>query len=155
MKLAFYSLLVVACVAGGVCERANGGRAAIFPSRAMPARNFHQSSHGFATKTDALSREIPPATQATKSLHARDKQLYADCAYLIAGRLFGAQREKTPEENVTRRGALPVSRIFCAHFSHLEEASEKYAQWINAKRMQILQIRILVQGMFLISKGVV
>ena len=46
-------------------------------SRAKPARNsraakprvkfnstLHQSSHGFATKTNALAREIPPATQA-------------------------------------------------------------------------------------------
>ena len=48
-------------------ERASGG-----PSQAKPARN-HQSSHsfatrvhGFATKTNALAHEIPPATQASK-----------------------------------------------------------------------------------------
>ena len=50
----------VACVAGGMCEPASGDS------------TLHQSSHGFATrvngfatKTKALAREIPPATQAT------------------------------------------------------------------------------------------
>ena len=68
------------------------GRAAAEPriSRAKPAREFasgeaarefnstlHQSSHGFATrahgfptKTKALAREIPPATQANTMIVA-------------------------------------------------------------------------------------
>ena len=63
----------LACVAGGMRERASGGGAAIF--FAGEAREefatLHQSSHGFATrvhgfatKTKALAHEIPPATQA-------------------------------------------------------------------------------------------
>ena len=76
---------VIACVAGGMRERA---RPPYF-SRAKAARKFravprsqdlfpgfnstlHQSSHGFATrvhgfatKTKALAQEIPSATQAT------------------------------------------------------------------------------------------
>ena len=101
----------LACVAGGICERASSGRAAIFPRGLCTRRNswaakplvkfnstqldstrlftnllrasplaftaslprekhsreistLYQSSHGFATKTKALAREIPPATQA-------------------------------------------------------------------------------------------
>ena len=65
-------------------ERASGGRAAIFLSgeareefaSGEAASEFnstlHQSSHGFATrvhgfatKTKALTHQIPPATQAT------------------------------------------------------------------------------------------
>ena len=47
----------VACVAGGIHERASG--AAILPRGEFPTK-----AHGFAAKTKALAREIPPATQA-------------------------------------------------------------------------------------------
>ena len=68
----------IACVAGGIRERTSGGGAAIL----KPAREFnwtlHQSSHslatrvqGFATKTKALAREMPPATQATSPITGR------------------------------------------------------------------------------------
>ena len=77
-------VVFLACVAGGILERASGGGAAIFPCRRSPLgisrvakprvkfnSTLHQSSHGFATrvhgfasKTKALAREIPPATQA-------------------------------------------------------------------------------------------
>ena len=62
----------LAYVAGGISERARGG-AAIFRRFASSFNStLHQSSHGFVfrgfvTKTKALAREIPPATQATKS----------------------------------------------------------------------------------------
>ena len=73
----------LACVAGGIRERASGGRAAIYylagkatericERRSRENSTPHQSSHGvatrvhgFAAKTKALAREIPPATQAT------------------------------------------------------------------------------------------
>ena len=76
--------MFLACVAGGMRERASGGGAVIFLAgeareelrAAKPPVKFnstlHQSSHGlatrvhgFATKTKALAHEIPPATQAT------------------------------------------------------------------------------------------
>ena len=77
----FWKLL--ACVAGGIRELASDGGAAILPRglgilRASKPRvkfnqTLHQSSHCiatrvhcFATKTKALAREIPPATQARK-----------------------------------------------------------------------------------------
>ena len=62
-------MCLLACVAGGIRERASG-RAAIFPPWQSPRGNstLHQSSHGFATrvhgfatKTKALAREIPSA----------------------------------------------------------------------------------------------
>ena len=43
---------LLACVAGGMRERASDGGAAIFLATRV---------HGFATKTKALSHEIPPA----------------------------------------------------------------------------------------------
>ena len=56
--------------AGWICEQASGG-AVIFPSG--PAREFASGKldfftfdtrvHCFATKTNALAREIPPTTQ--------------------------------------------------------------------------------------------
>ena len=62
----------IACVADGISEQATG-----FP-RGLAARKFSSGEaasdsnqffatrvHGFATKTKALAREIPPATQAT------------------------------------------------------------------------------------------
>ena len=58
----------LACVAGGIREQASERQ-----SKARKEFNstLHQSSHGFATrvhgiatKTKALAREIPPATQA-------------------------------------------------------------------------------------------
>ena len=47
----------VACVAGGIRERASGG------SR-HPAREFASGEAPLAFTTKALAREIPPATQA-------------------------------------------------------------------------------------------
>ena len=67
-------LSTLACVAGGIRERASGGGAAYYlVGLAREAfherRTLHQSSHGFATrvhgfasKTKARAREIPPAT---------------------------------------------------------------------------------------------
>ena len=74
------SRYILACVAGGMRERAGGGRAAIFLSGKAREEfasgefnsTLHQSSHGFATrvhgfatKRKALTHEIPPATQAS------------------------------------------------------------------------------------------
>ena len=72
----------LACVAGGIRERASG-RAYSLPGEFRKFNStLHQSSHGFATrvhgfaaKTKTLAREIPPATQAMSSriigLHPR------------------------------------------------------------------------------------
>ena len=71
----------LACIAGGIRERASGGGATIFPHQrgilwvAKPWVKFnstlYQSSHSFttrvhafATETKALTREILPGTQA-------------------------------------------------------------------------------------------
>ena len=71
-----YTCRIVACVAGGIRERAS--RAAILPRGPSPRGN-HQSSHavatrvhGFAAKTKALAREIPPATQASRIVIVQD-----------------------------------------------------------------------------------
>ena len=50
--------LEIACIAGGIRERASGGEAGI-SSHGVATR-----VHGFATKTKALTHEIPSATQA-------------------------------------------------------------------------------------------
>ena len=49
--------MYVACVAGGIRERARGGAA-------ISSHGFATRVNGFATKTKALAREIPSATQA-------------------------------------------------------------------------------------------
>ena len=51
----------IACVAGGMRERASGGRAAIFH---QSSHGFANSVHGFATKTKALARARNPASYA-------------------------------------------------------------------------------------------
>lgn len=50
---------LLACVDGGMRERASGGGDAIFLANRV---------HGFTTKTNALAHEIPPATQARSYL---------------------------------------------------------------------------------------
>ena len=62
----------IACVAGGSCEQPilGGGGTIFFSSR--PTRKFASGEaaseiHYFATKTEALAREIPPAMQTTNN----------------------------------------------------------------------------------------
>ena len=50
---------------------------------------LHQSSHGFATETNALAREIPPATQVVRLLKLES----------VGASLIGFGNPTRPREN--------------------------------------------------------
>ena len=83
----------IACLAGGIRERAIGGGAAIFPRRRSPVRDFasgvystlHQSSHGFATRVFSLPKQKHSRAKSRqlRRLYIYVKHYYFVCRFYI------------------------------------------------------------------------